>query len=228
MAHQFLPFPSLRSAVDSGSLKIALCCFMKQKEQASERLRTPSWSPGPTSAIPEGKISNTLRLLNGSSLPRTLSWIAANGCRKDSAFWVQGGRVSKGRGSGSLRWLFEGFFAKGEELVIGVSATLYKWRVVCVPVHQVGMFTLKDFFFVMPVSSLMSWEGAGVIQCCLRNISIQGDLNEYVRMCLFIMFWCCLTNYLTKMWLAPSLWSLFTQKHILSFKVCAELKVSFF
>lgn len=146
MAHQFLPFPSLRSAVDSGSLKIALCCFMKQKEQASERLRTPSWSPGPPSAIPEGKISNTLRLLNGSSLPRTLSWIVANGCRKDSAFWVQGGRVSKGRGSGSLRWLFEGFFPKGEELVIGVSATLYKWRVLCVPVHQVGMFTLKAFF----------------------------------------------------------------------------------
>lgn len=157
MAHQFLPFPSLRSAVNSGSLKIALCCFMKQKEQASEHLRAPSWSPGPRSAIPEGEISNTLRLLNGSSLPRILRWMVANGCWKDSAFWVQGGRISKGRGSGSLRWFFEGSFPASEELVIGVSATLYKWRVLCVPVHQVEMFTSKVFFCDDSIF-LMIWE----------------------------------------------------------------------
>lgn len=53
----------------------------------------------------------------------------------------------KERGSGSLRWFFEGSFPASEELVIGVSATLYKWRVLCVPVHQVEMFTSKGFFF---------------------------------------------------------------------------------
>lgn len=60
------PFPISANHSGFGSLKIALCCFMKQKKQASERLQAPSWSPGPRSAVVEGKISNTLRLLNGS------------------------------------------------------------------------------------------------------------------------------------------------------------------
>ncbi len=73
------PFPI--SAIHSGfgSLKIALCCFMKQKKQASEHLQAPSWSPGPHSAVEEGKISNTLRLLNGSYPAFPLPYPLLNG-----------------------------------------------------------------------------------------------------------------------------------------------------
>lgn len=57
-------------------------------------------------------------------------------------------------------------------------------------VHLKGFFLWWQYLF----DELR--ERVDVIWCCLSNISIQGDLNEYVWICLFTKFWCCSTNYL--------------------------------
>lgn len=93
------PFPI--SAIHSGfgSLKIVLCCFMKQKEQAREHPQVPLWSPGPHSAILESKIrkhSQTSQRIF-TSVPFPLSSV------EWSLMAVEKIRLSKSMEEGSLK-----------------------------------------------------------------------------------------------------------------------------